>query len=420
MALYSSKPKLTKMKPILLLIILNLILISCETAKKSEYQKSEQVEEDDETPFWDEQQKGANYFNATPTEEWFDAALNTNIKFIRLTYEKWEGEQRDFLLGNADDYQGIVESDFQKLIYYLDYAHKLNINIVITPITLPGARWVQMNGNKRDNRLWTDVKYQKQAEQFWKDLATRLKHHPAIVGYNILNEPYPEVVYKKYSFWDGELVNWYEDVKGGVGDLNMFYNGVVNAIRSIDKVTPIIVESGLFSTPWAFEYLTPIEDENIIYSFHMYEPYVFTTKRINKGRYRYPDKMYIDDLGAEFQLDKEGLAEFLKPIQNWSDKYQIPSNQIWVGEFGCNRHIEGVENYLQDLISIFNEHNWHWSFYAYREDVWEAMDYELGKEKVFHKYWEFQDSNSLHFHYDDIYGRVKDNSLWNVFKKEFK
>ncbi|MFT6810862.1 MAG: endoglucanase [Saprospiraceae bacterium] len=134
MALYSSKPKLTKMKPILLLIILNLILISCETAKKSEYQKSEQVEEDDETPFWDEQQKGANYFNATPTEEWFDAALNTNIKFIRLTYEKWEGEQRDFLLGNADDYQGIVESDFQKLIYYLDYAHKLNINIVITPL----------------------------------------------------------------------------------------------------------------------------------------------------------------------------------------------------------------------------------------------------------------------------------------------
>ncbi len=251
-------------------------------------------------------------------------------------------------------------------------------------------------------------------------MAAKLKNHPSIVGYNILNEPHPEVAYKRHSFWDGGLVKWYEDIKGGVADLNMFYDAVTKAIRLVDAVTPIIVESGLYATPWAFEYLTPIEDENVIYSFHMYEPYDFTTKSLNKGKYSYPGKMYIEDLGTDFLLDKEGLADFLKPIHNWSEKHQIPSNKIWVGEFGCNRQIEGVDKYLQDLVSIFNENNWHWSFYAYREDVWAAMDYELGTGKVFHKYWEYQDSNNLHLNYDNIYGRVKNSILWNVLEKEFK
>ena len=30
----------------------------------------------------------------------------------------------------------------------------------------------------------------------------------------------------------------------------------------------------------------------------------------------------------------------------------------------------------------------HWAFYAFREDAWDAMDYELGKGKVDWRYWE--------------------------------
>ena len=407
------------MKSLNLLLILLLILFSCKREKKRESKNTTQTQKNELHYYWKTQRKGTNYFNKTPTGEWFDAANNANIKLIRLTYEKWQGEQRDFLLGSSENYQEIVESDFQKLKYFLDYADKLGIKIVITPITLPGARWVQMNNNKRDDRLWKNDDYQEQAVRFWKDLATRLKDHPAIIGYNIVNEPHPEVAYNKYSFWDSNLTKWYETIKGGAGDLNRFYNKVTKAIRSVDTTTTIVVESGLYATPWAFDYLAPLEDKNVVYSFHMYEPYEFTTKKINKGKYSYPSKMYIEELRADFLLDKNGLTDFLNPINDWMEKHQIPANQIWVGEFGCNRHVKGVELYLQDLVSIFNKEHWHWSFYAYREDVWEAMDYELGTEKVFYKYWEYQDSNKLHLHYDDIYGRAK-GKLWNVFEKEFK
>ncbi|WP_237276085.1 glycoside hydrolase family 5 protein [Tenacibaculum ovolyticum] len=408
------------MKVNLRLLAILLLLLSCVKEKKTNDQKLHRKDNSSLISYWNKQRKGTNYFNKTPAKEWFNAVKQANIKFVRLTYEKWKGEQRDFLLGNADDYKGIIESDFKKLKYFLDYANEQNIKIVLTPLSLPGARYSQTNNNIRDYRLWKDSKYRKQASKFWKDLAFRLKDHPAIVGYNLINEPYPELAYKKNTFWDKGFTKWYENVKGGAGDLNLFNKKITEAIRSVNQNIPIIIESGLYGTPWAFEYLKPLKDDNIIYSFHMYEPYSFTTKKINQGRFSYPSSMYIEDLNKNFQLNKEGLNNFLTPIIKWSKKNKIPSNRIWVGEFGCNRNINGAEEYLQDLISIFNKNKWHWSFYAYREDVWEAMDYELGVGKVFYKYWEYQDSGNLYLNYDNVYKKMRNNTLWSVFKTEFK
>ena len=65
------------------------------------------------------------------------------------------------------------------------------MKVVLTMLSLPD-RWRQFNNNKNDDRIWEEEKYQEQASQFWKDLALELKDHPAVVGYNIINEPHPE------------------------------------------------------------------------------------------------------------------------------------------------------------------------------------------------------------------------------------
>lgn len=369
--------------------------------------------------FWDTQQKGTNYFNALPSRAWFESAAAANIKFVRLTFEKWKGAERDFLIGNADEYKGIVESDYQKLISVLNIADSLKIKIVLTPISLPGARWVQNNNGIKDGRLWKDEKYQNQTCEFWGDLAQRLKNHPAIVGYNIQNEPHPEIYFGNPSFWKNELNNWYQTVKGTPADLNLFYSKVISAIRKVDAQTPIIIESGLYATPWAFTYLEKINDPNIIYSFHMYEPYHFTTQKINNGQYQYPGEIPIEENGTVFGLNKNSLKEFLNPVVDWSKKHNVPASRIWVGEFGCSRKTMGAEKYLSDLIEIFNENQWHWSFYSFREDVWDNMDYELGTGNVFWKYWTFADEQTLHQHYNELYGTVKGNTIWPVFQKEF-
>lgn len=368
--------------------------------------------------FWDKQQKGANYFNAKPTKEWFESAAAANIKFVRLTFEKWQGAERDFLIGNIDEYKGIVDSDFQKLLNVLNIADSLDIKIVITPISLPGTRWVQSNNRIKDGRLWKNFKYHEQTAIFWRDLAKRLKFHPAVVGYNIQNEPHPEIFNDKNSFWDNDLPHWYKTVKGTPADLNLFYQRVIKAIREVDMETPIVVSPGMYATPWAFSYLEKIKEPNIIYSFHNYEPYNYTTFRLNNGKYEYPGQVPANS-DFIFDMNKESMSDYLQPVSDWALQNKIEKNRIWVGEFGCSRKVEGVEKYLSDLIEIFNKNGWHWSFYSYREDVWDGMDYELGTGKLPANYWNYSDSGTLFQHYNEIYSKISNNPIWPVFKKEF-
>jgi endoglucanase len=48
----------------------------------------------------------------------------------------------------------------------------------------------------------------------------------------------------------------------------------------------------------------------------------------------------------------------------------------------------GIDHYFQDLISIFQKEKWHFAFYAFREDTWPGMDYELGNKKLPWRYWQ--------------------------------
>ncbi|WP_395342250.1 glycoside hydrolase family 5 protein [Ningiella sp. W23] len=391
----------------------------------------------DKLSYWDSQRKGTNYFNQIPQRAWFQAAHDAGIHTVRFTYEKWQSDQRDFLLGNADNYQGLVKADLKKLLTYLDVANEYDIKVVITPLSLPGARFRQSNANQNDGRLWLEgmiensdnvdnvvstnntTSFLVQSKHFWKDLAGELKDHPAVIGYTLINEPFPEKFYDKKTFWTGDYGRWYQSVKGGSGDLNRFNQQMVNAIREVDEHTPIVLESGLHATPWAFKYLKPVDDERVIYSFHMYEPYEYTTKRINQGKFEYPGKVFIPALEDNFDMNKVSIEQFLSPVVKWAERHSIPANRIWASEFGVDRTMPGAAQYLSDLVEIFNQHKWHWAFYAYREDNWNSMDYELGKHKPYWKYWDYQQAGTLHLHYDELYKEKSNNSVWMTLKKEF-
>lgn len=388
-------------------------LISSDVAKTYEKQNNA-------LSFWNTQRKGVNYFNEVPTREWFEKAAEQNIKLVRFTWDKWKSEEKDFLMGNADDYQGLVKKDLKKLTYYLNLADSLGIKVVLTPIGLPGARFIQNNKGKRDGRLWKQAEFQQQAIKYWQDLAGHLKNYSAIVGYNLKNEPVPEFFYGKESFWDSDFSQWKDELKGTLGDLNLFNKRLVRALREVDQDMPIIIESGFYATPWTFEHLDKLDDSKVIYSFHMYEPYEYTTKKINQGKFGYPGKIMIPYTQKEFDMNRGSLRSFLKPVIDWAEENNIPNNRIFVGEFGCDRTMPGATEYLRDLISIFNQQKWHWALYAYREDEWSSMDYELGTKKIFWKYWDYQEAGTLHQHYDEIYGPIEENALWKMFDKEFE
>ena len=366
--------------------------------------------------FWSSQRKGANGDGGKDPDKWFAAAADVGIEFVRLIPVNWESQGRDFLLGDADNFRGIPDQDFQKLKDTLDVALRHNVKVLLTMFSLPGARNRQDNDYKFDYRLWTDQKYQQQAIAFWKELAARLKNHPAIVGYNPLNEPHPARRDGFESNEDSEgFADWLNRHKGGTSDLNRFNRLIVKAIRSEDKQTPIILDGWFHSSPDGFSHLTPVDDDAVLYAFHFYEPWIFVTYRVNKGRFSYPDRMPGDNSETTSRWTVAQIHRRLQPVVEWAQRYNIPTWRIIAEELGCDRRVSGAKEYLEDIVGVFNEARWHWAFYSFRASDWDGLDYELGTENLGWKYWQQREKGIDH---EDLIKR-HDNPLWDVFKREF-
>ena len=341
--------------------------------------------------FWDTPQKGGNSFNRLPPDQaYFDALAGYGADWVRLSYDKWKPRRRDFLIGDADRYDGLVQDDLATLKATLDRAHKAGLKVVIAPLSLPGMRWAQNNNNEFDDRLWQDKAYWDAAAAFWRDLAAELKDHPAVAAYNLVNEPAPEkngglAEHAKSSAMQG----WYGKQKGTARDLPAFYETVIKAIREVDPVTPVMADAGWYAAADAFTYWPgPLGDARVLYSFHMYEPYAATSAPNLKREkpYAYPGVVPFGEQQEEWNGGRVGA--YLQLPLDWADKHGIAPNRMVAGEFGCMRRLPGCKQYLEDVLTKLDAEKIHWAFYSFREDSWDGMDYELGSDEVNWKYWE--------------------------------
>ncbi len=360
--------------------------------------------------FWQTQAKGANIFNQKIDRDVIKAAKKYGISFIRLAPDKFISKKRDFLIGNADQYNGLVKEDLNVLKEVVNMCHREGIPVVLTMLSLPGCRWKQNNNNVEDLRLWKDQHFLTQATNFWQDLAREFKDHPAIIGYDILNEPHPERVYGPQGSEQRDKNNAHIR-----STLQGFYRTIIEAIREVDPSTPIIIESSNNADAGKFNFLDPFLDDHILYSFHFYEPYCYTNFKINQGNFGYPGLVPDDDDKATPRFwDKAKLKELLKPVVDFQKKHNVPNHQILVGEFGGHRSSKGLEHYFSDLISIFNKEGWHFAVYAFQEDTWDGMDYELGCKKLPWSYWkELEEGKKPQI------VRLPENPVFKVLTKEW-
>lgn len=243
--------------------------------------------------FWSTPRHGGNSFNRLPPDQaYFDALKGYGASWVRLSYDKWRPARRDFLLGDADDYQGLVEADLKQLVAVLDRAHAAGLKVVITPLSLPGMRWAQNNHGQFDDRLWQDKRFWEQSARFWRDLARALKDHPAIAAYNLVNEPAPEKQGGLVEHADpGQMKRWYAQHKGSARDLPALYRELLAAVREADSKTPVMLDAGWYAAADAFNYWPEaLDDPRVLYSVHMYEPYAATSapNLAREHPYRYP------------------------------------------------------------------------------------------------------------------------------------
>ncbi|MBF0502224.1 MAG: cellulase family glycosylhydrolase [Candidatus Riflebacteria bacterium] len=338
--------------------------------------------------FWTQQKKGVNQFCTFPTAEWWKSAKTAGVQFVRLTLDSDKNQVRDksqsqtqnnkhdtglppmrsvsqdFLIGSADNYNGLVPTDLAKLREQLDLAQANNIKVVITMLSLPGCRGFPSIQQKSDPRLWQEHRFFAQAATFWRDLARECRNHPAVVGYDILHEPHPANIFlsaNSANSADAAMQQaWENQIWGSLSDVNHLYKVIAASIRQVDPETPIILESDLFASPRAFAILFPLDDPKTLYSFHFYEPREFTGTNVNRA-FSYPDKMPAPEGGATVGWDRKTFRQVIKPVIKWTQAHKIPTSRILVGDFGCNSHADGAKEYVSDAIIVFNALGYHWA-----------------------------------------------------------
>ncbi len=320
--------------------------------------------------FWSTPRRGANLFNARESGERLRAAAAAGVEWVRLAPDKWEGEGRDFLMGDADSFTAIPPRDLARLRAVLDSAEVAGVKVALVMLSLPGARWRQHNGDRSDFRLYREERALAAAERLWGGVAKSLRGHPALVAYDLLNEPHPDRA---------------RDV--APGRLAEVQRRLLAAVRAADPDVPVILEGAAFASPAGIEAMAVPDDPRVLYSFHFYEPWAYVNHR-QAGRWRYPGDLPADDDTTRLERwDAARLEAELAPVVAWQARHGVPSSRVVCAEFGVPRTHPGAGAWLADVLRACERRGWHWAFYAFREDTWHAMDYELGAGALPRGYW---------------------------------
>ncbi len=211
----------------------------------------------------------------------------------------------------------------------LPWAVRYGMEVVVDLHTPPG-------GN--DGRMMNDESLATEFISLWRGIATRFLGRAGIYGYDLWNEP-NQTGPALYDYWTLQRL-------------------AAEAVRAVDPETPVIVESNKKDSPLTFSYLSPMALTNVIYQLHMYEPGSYTHQGV-AGETNFE----IIDYPREGR-DKAYLQQVLAAARAFETAHGA---KIYVGEFSAPSWAGGVETYLGDLIDIFAEYGWDWTYHAFRE-----------------------------------------------------
>jgi aryl-phospho-beta-D-glucosidase BglC (GH1 family) len=178
--------------------------------------------------------------------------------------------------------------------------------------------------------LWNDPRNQDRLVALWKEIARRYKDEPALAGYGLLNEP---VVAGEPDAWE------------------RLARRTTAAIREVDPLHALFVERLLGVMPAGGgtpDYsgnrngsmnLFRIDDENVVYEFHFYDPLAFTHQgaqwmpSFTAVATSYPGP-FKDWDGSTQHGDRAYLERELARYFEFGRKENVP---LFLGEFGVIR-----------------------------------------------------------------------------------
>jgi aryl-phospho-beta-D-glucosidase BglC (GH1 family) len=211
-----------------------------------------------------------------------------------------------------------LEDGFKMTDDLLKWCADNKMYLILDLHAAPGGQGNDANisdNDKTKKSLWESEENQKKTIALWKKLAERYKDEPWIGGYDLINEPNINFTGKNLNGTD-EMSN---------APLWKLQKDITEAIRTVDKKHIIIIEGN----GWGNNYngLTPLWDNNMVFSFHKYWN-------------------YNNDETLKFALDLR-------------EKNNIP---IWLGETGENSNV-----WFTELIQLLDKHNIGFAFWPMKK-----------------------------------------------------
>jgi len=284
-------------------------------------------------------------------EENFKVLRSWNVNLMRLQLNTSDELARTDLQA----YRKFIDTKINDVIpRVLDLGKKYGVMIIIDLHTVPGSARM----TEESDAIYGNEAAVNEFLHIWRRIAAKFKGHPALYGYDLINEP--------------------KQTRRAKTDYLELQCRAAEAIREIDPETPIYIESNMMDSPLAFYFLSPLKLKNIIYQCHFYEPFDYTHYFIQKKRdletgktkYRiYPGTYY----GTFWGPDLVQIRKKLSYVREFEKKHRA---KIYVGEFSAFACAPGADAYLRDCIRVFEEYGWDWTYHAFREGALWSVEHE--------------------------------------------
>ena len=248
----------------------------------------------------------------------------TDIPSDPAAYEKW------------------LKPKLDELALVLDQAQTLGLKVILDLHAPPGGRFP--DGTLR---MLMDKPLQEFFLSIWKHIAQRFKGHPALYAYDLMNEPLQ-----------------LRPSPSGVRDWASLQAAAAAIVRAEDPATAIMLEVDPWDSPEGFAWMEPVNVPNVIYSVHMYWPNEYTHQGVDRPWVTPEDQPKYPGTFNTRPFDRAALAAQLAPVREFQQAYGA---RIFVGEFSVVRWAPGGAQYVADLISLFEEYGWDWTYHAFRE-----------------------------------------------------
>lgn len=252
---------------------------------------------DDARIFWERFRN--NYITEADIRYMHDIGLNS----IRVPF--------DYKLFTPENYPDQwIGPGFEMLDRVIGWASKYDMYVILDMHAAPGGQ----NGENIDDGygypwLYKSERSQQRVVDMWREIAARYKDEPAVLGYDLLNEPLPH--FKEYRPLDAGL--------------EPLYKRIVKAVREVDSNHIIILEGSQWDTDFK-PFGAPFDDK-VIYEFHKY---------------------WTDP-----------TVEQIQPYLDYRNQYDVP---LWLGESG-----ENTDEWVADFRSLQEEHDIGWCFWPYKK-----------------------------------------------------